>query len=244
MIIELKNVGLEYSESKFKLENISFELNRNESIAIVGKNGSGKSSILKAIALLNPIKSGEIKYKDISLNNLSNEKLQKIRKKISYIFQDYNLLENKTVYYNLSLVYKLNKTKVDEQEIDTTLNFFNLLKHKYSLCSDLSGGEKQKVAIAISLLQKGDVLLCDEISASLDSVSEIEIFNFLKKLKENKNISIIFISHNLFLVKNYADKIIFLEDGKIVEVQKNIQNSITNSNYSYIEYAKRFVCND
>lgn len=125
---------------------------------------------------------------------MSSHQIREMNKDVVYIFQDANLLDNKTVYYHLKLVYKLSNQKVDDQKIDEILRFMQIEELKYSYCIYLSGGQKQKVAIAMAILQKPKVL-CDEISASLDTNSE-ENFTLLNKIIVNSDISILLISHN------------------------------------------------
>lgn len=161
---------------------------------------------------------GDILYQGKSILAMDESQLRNLRKNIVYIFQNSNLLENKTVYYHLSLVYKLNKQKVDEAEIDRILDFMEISRLKNSYCRALSGGQKQKVAISLALLQKPKLLLCDEISSSLDAKSEKEIYDLLKKITENSDISVLMISHNLSVLKNFCQKILFIEDKTIKDV--------------------------
>ncbi|MFM1524289.1 MULTISPECIES: ATP-binding cassette domain-containing protein [Helcococcus] len=217
MILKFENVAKKFNNSNnnFELRNISFELKEKEVLGIIGKNGAGKSTILKMANSLVKKDSGKIFYGDKSLDEMSSHQIREMNKDVVYIFQDANLLDNKTVYYHLKLVYKLSNQKVDDQKIDEILRFMQIEELKYSYCIYLSGGQKQKVAIAMAILQKPKVLLCDEISASLDTNSEREIFTLLNKIIVNSDISILLISHNLNILKNFCDRILFLEDGKI-----------------------------
>ena len=185
MIVQLKNVSKQYKDANFKLENISFDINKKEVIGIIGRNGTGKSTILKMINGIVSYDSGDILYKNSSIKNMDASTLRNTRKNLAYIFQHSNLIDNKSVYYHLSLVYKLNKVSVDKKKIDDILEFMNITRLKNSLCGSLSGGEQQKVAIAMALLQEPEVLLCDEISSALDTNSEKEIFALLNTLDHN-----------------------------------------------------------
>lgn len=244
MIVKLKNVSKKYENSKFKIENINFEINKKEAIGIIGKNGTGKSTILKMINGLVETDSGDIFYKDKNLKNMSENEMRNMRKNVSFIFQNFNLLENESVYYHLSLVYKLRKTKVNKKEIDDVLQFMNIANLKYSKCKNLSGGQQQKVAIAMSLLQKPEIILCDEISSALDANSEKEIYNLLTKLKETTDIAIVIISHNLSVLKNFCDKVIIVDEQHIKETIKPKKNTTIDYDKNYFKYVKEFLTND
>lgn len=244
MIIKLENVSKFYKDSNFNLQNISFEINSGDVIGIIGKNGTGKSTILKMITGLVDIDSGQILYKDKNINNMSEQELREMRKNVSYIFQNFNLLEGETVYYHLSLVYKLRKQKIDDTSINNILKFMNIEKFKNVTCRNLSGGQQQKVAIAMSILQNPEVLLCDEISSALDVNSEKEIYDLLIKLKNNYNISLIIISHNLSVLKNFCDKVLIIDDNTIREVITPKKSKNNDYNEDYFLNVKEFLLND
>lgn len=218
MLLEFNNIKKIYPDSNFKLENINFELDKKQILGFIGKNGTGKSTILKITNQLVKQDSGLIKYQDKDISLMNDKELRNFRKEVVYIFQNANLLNNKSVYYHLSLVYKLNKEKVDNSRIDDILDFMNISRLKHSLTKHLSGGQRQKVAIAMAILQKPKVLLCDEISSALDTNAENEIFDLLKKIIDKYEISIMMVSHNLNILKNFCDKILFIENNTISDI--------------------------
>ncbi|MDO4813902.1 MAG: ATP-binding cassette domain-containing protein [Gemella sp.] len=244
MVIQVNNISKQYKNSNFQLNDISFDLKEKEIIGLIGPNGSGKSTILKMLNGLIPYDSGQILVDKKNISDMNDEELRKMRKSISYIFQNSNLLEGKSVYYHLSLVFKLNKQTVDDAKIDEILDFMNISHLKKETCRNLSGGQQQKVAIAMSILQEPKVLLCDEISSALDVNSEQEIFNLLSKLREQTNISLVVISHNLSILKNFCDKVIIIGESQIKDVI--IPKKSTNSNYTndYFNHVKEFLTND
>lgn len=244
MIIQLKNVSKKYDKSNFKLTNISFKVNKKDVIGIIGKNGTGKSTILKMINGIVNYDSGTIIYKDSKIHEMNNSELRSMRKNIAYIFQHSNLIDNKSVYYHLTLVYKLDKVAVNKKKIDEILEFMNISHLKNSLCGHLSGGEQQKVAIAMALLQEPEVLLCDEISSALDTNSEKEIFSLLNQLRCNSDISIVMISHSLSLLKNFCDKVIIIEDSTIKDIIEPKKNVEEDYDANYYNYVKEFLLND
>ena len=244
MIVQLKNVSKQYKDANFKLENISFDINKKEVIGIIGRNGTGKSTILKMINGIVSYDSGDILYKNSSIQSMDASTLRKTRKNLAYIFQHYNLIDNKSVYYHLSLVYKLNKVSVDKKKIDDILEFMNITRLKNSLCGSLSGGEQQKVAIAMALLQEPEVLLCDEISSALDTNSEKEIFALLNKLRTTTDISIVMISHSLSLLKNFCDRVVVIDDSTIKDIVVPNKNAKDDYDSNYYNYVKEFLLND
>ena len=244
MIVQLKNVSKQYKDANFKLENISFDINKKEVIGIIGRNGTGKSTILKMINGIVSYDSGDILYKNSSIKPMDASTLRKTRKNLAYIFQHSNLIDNKTVYYHLSLVYKLNKVSVDKKKIDDILEFMNITRLKNSLCGSLSGGEQQKVAIAMALLQEPEVLLCDEISSALDTNSEKEIFALLNKLRTTTDISIVMISHSLSLLKNFCDRVVVIDDSTIKDIVVPNKNAKDDYDSNYYNYVKEFLLND
>lgn len=244
MIVQLKNVSKQYKNANFKLENISFDINKKEVIGIIGRNGTGKSTILKMINGIVSYDSGDILYKNSSIKTMDASTLRNTRKNLAYIFQHSNLIDNKTVYYHLSLVYKLNKVSVDKKKIDDILEFMNITRLKNSLCGSLSGGEQQKVAIAMALLQEPEVLLCDEISSALDTNSEKEIFALLNKLRTTTDISIVMISHSLSLLKNFCDRVVVIDDSTIKDIVVPNKNAKDDYDSNYYNYVKEFLLND
>ena len=244
MIVQLKNVSKQYKDANFKLENISFDINKKEVIGIIGRNGTGKSTILKMINGIVSYDSGDILYKNSSIKTMDANTLRHTRKNLAYIFQHSNLIDNKTVYYHLSLVYKLNKVSVDKKKIDDILEFMNITRLKNSLCGSLSGGEQQKVAIAMALLQEPEVLLCDEISSALDTNSEKEIFALLNKLRTTTDISIVMISHSLSLLKNFCDRVVVIDDSTVKDIVVPNKNAKDDYDSNYYNYVKEFLLND
>lgn len=244
MIIQVKNVTKQYKNANFKIDNISFDIKKKEVIGIIGRNGTGKSTILKMINGIVPYDTGDILYKGTSIKKMDNATLRETRKNLAYIFQNSNLLDNKSVYYHLSLIYKLNKVAINNKKINDIMEFMNITRLKKSFCGSLSGGEQQKVAIAMALLQEPEILLCDEISSALDTNSEREIFSLLEKLRKTTDISIIMISHNLSLLKNFCDKVIIIDDNTIKDTIIPKKRNSNNDDEDYFTYVKEFLTND
>lgn len=241
MIMNFNKVSKKYEDSVFFLEDINFDIKKREILGIIGKNGSGKSTILRMASALIPYEDGEIYYENRPLSSMTGSEKRVMQKSVAYIFQNANLLENETVYYHLALPYRLSKTQVNEAEIDEILSFMNLSDMKYMCSGNLSGGQKQKVAIAMALLQRPKLLLCDEISSSLDADSEKEIYNLLLELKQKTDITLLIVSHNLGILKKLCDRVLILEGGSIRDAVIPKKQQGFNPQKDYYDYVREFL---
>lgn len=244
MIIELKSVGKIFPKSQFRLDDISFNIEEGEIVGLIGSNGTGKSTILKMINGLIPYDKGNIYYQGKEVKSFSDNKLRQMRKDIAYIFQNHNLLAGESVYYHLALVYKLNHQKVNHDAINDILDFLGLMDLKQVKCHSLSGGQQQKVAIAMAVLQKPKLILCDEISSALDTNSEKEIFNLLSDLREKYGISILMIAHRLSLLKQYCDRVMILDHQTIVDTVVPVKATLNQLKSNYVDQVKEFLLHD
>ncbi|HEO6517778.1 TPA: ATP-binding cassette domain-containing protein [Streptococcus agalactiae] len=244
MIIELKSVGKIFPKSQFRLDDISFNIEEGEIVGLIGSNGTGKSTILKMINGLIPYDKGNIYYQGKEVKSFSDNKLRQMRKDIAYIFQNHNLLAGESVYYHLALVYKLNHQKVNHDAINDILDFLGLMDLKQVKCHSLSGGQQQKVAIAMAVLQKPKLILCDEISSALDTNSEKEIFNLLSDLHEKYGISILMIAHHLSLLKQYCDRVMILDHQTIVDTVVPVKATLNQLKSNYVDQVKEFLLHD
>ncbi len=217
-LIEFKNLSFSYDENNQVLNDINFKIKSNQFIAFVGQSGSGKTSIIKLLLkLFNPSK-GSIYINGIDINSIDTQTLRKL---ISYVDQE-GFLFNRSLYENLTYNYEsLNSENlindyINEFSLDPLIsNLSDGLNSKISEdSSNLSGGEKQRICIIRELLKKSSVLILDEYTSSLDTITENKIQSKLMNLAKNK--MIIMIAHKLSTIKN-ADKIFVLDDGNIVE---------------------------
>ncbi|HEO7038803.1 TPA: ATP-binding cassette domain-containing protein, partial [Streptococcus agalactiae] len=200
--------------------------------------------ILKMINGLIPYDKGNIYYQGKEVKSFSDNKLRQMRKDIAYIFQNHNLLVGESVYYHLALVYKLNHQKVNHDAINDILDFLGLMDLKQVKCHSLSGGQQQKVAIAMAVLQKPKLILCDEISSALDTNSEKEIFNLLSDLREKYGISILMIAHHLSLLKQYCDRVMILDHQTIVDTVVPVKATLNQLESNYVDQVKEFLLHD
>ena len=222
----MNNKIVEYSEveiklvSDLKINNLSLEINKGEFVFLIGKTGSGKSSILKSMYADNKIINGSANVSDFNLNKIKNKEIPLLRRKIGIIFQDFQLLKDRTVFKNLEFVLKATGWK-NQKKINDRIKFclekvhINNLSTKYP--SQLSGGQKQKVAISRSLLNDPEIIIADEPTGNLDPKSSIEIMNVLQEINENGN-TILIATHDFSLLKKYKARILRCKEGIIDEI--------------------------
>jgi len=222
----VNNKIVQYSEveiklvSDLKINNLSLEINKGDFVFLIGKTGSGKSSILKSMYADNKIIDGSAYVSDFNLNKIKNKEIPLLRRKIGIIFQDFQLLKDRTIFKNLEFVLKATGWN-NQKKINDRIKFclekihINDLSNKYP--SQLSGGQKQKVAIARSLLNNPEIIIADEPTGNLDPKSSIEIMNILQEINENGN-TILIATHDFSLLKKYKARILRCKEGKIDEI--------------------------
>ena len=218
-IIKVENLSKIYGKGDAKvvaLDNISFEVEEGEFIAIIGPSGSGKSTLLHSIAGLEKPTSGKVYFYDKNIYEMNKKELTILRRqKIGIIYQFYNLIPTLNVEENILLPIQLDKKKVDKQKFEEIVKFLNLDNRKKHLPNELSGGQQQKVAIGRALMINPTIILADEPTGNLDSKSSSEIIELLKKTNKEYNQTIMMITHNMEIAKQ-ADRIIKIEDGRFI----------------------------
>jgi len=239
-LIELANITKVFNNGKDKLEavkNVSLKINKGEIFGIIGLSGAGKSTLIRCINRLEEPTEGKIYIKGVDLTNLNKEDLRVARKNIGMIFQHFNLLSQKTVYENIAFplrLEKLSKKQIDAR-VDQLLEYVDLVDKKYSYPSQLSGGQKQRVAIARAIANNPQILLSDEGTSALDPKTTKSILELLKKVRDEFNITIVMITHQMEVVKEICDRVAIMDKGEIVEVNtvenlfKNPKTKITHS---------------
>lgn len=218
-ILKIENLKKVYGsgETEVKaLDDISFQVEEGEFIAIIGPSGSGKSTLLHSIAGLEKPTSGNVYFYDKDIYKMNKKELTILRRqKIGIIYQFYNLIPTLNVEENIILPMELDRKKIDTKKLDEIIKFLGLEKRKKHLPNELSGGQQQKVAIGRALMINPTIILADEPTGNLDSKSSEEIMQVLKKANKDYKQTIIMITHNLEIAK-LADRIIKIEDGKII----------------------------
>lgn len=218
--VEVKHLSKKFQIDKNKdisvLRDISFEANYGEFVSILGVSGSGKSTLLNCISSLSVPTEGVVKVNDCNPYKLKNSRLSKFRREdISFIFQSYNLLPALPVLENVALPLRLSHKKVCRDDIQTLLDKMNFKADLMSPVSSLSGGEKQKVAIARAILSKTRIIFADEPTGALDSTSRKIIFEMLADLAQEGR-CVIMVTHDIELASQ-TDRALILKDGKIYQ---------------------------
>ena len=201
------------------LKGITLNIAQGEIFGILGRKGAGKSALIRCINLLEPPSRGSVIIDSCNISSLDNKSLREARRKIGMIFQHFNLLTSRTVFENVALPLELsgfNKTRIEEKVYDV-LNLCQIQHLAKQYPESLSAEQKQRIAIARSLATEPRVLLCEEATADLDAKSQHAILNLLNQLNKKLNLTILFITHDLEVIKSVCHKVAILHEGQIVE---------------------------
>ena len=209
------------------LNNISFTVNNNEFLAIMGSSGSGKTTLLNTISTIDSVTSGHIIIDGVDITNLSEEDLSNFRKEnLGFVFQDFNLLDTLTIKENIALsliIDKEDKNKIDDLVLDISkkLGISDILdKYPY----EVSGGGKQRCACARAIINNPKLILADEPTGALDSRNARILLETFKEMNEELNSTILMVTHDAFSA-SFASRVLFIKDGKIFnEIIKGKKN--------------------
>ena len=218
-IISLRGVNISQKNHQV-LSEVDLTINKGEFVFLIGKNGSGKSSFLKTLYAELKLEDGEASVSEFELKKIKKRKIPFLRRKIGIVFQDFQLLTDRSVSDNLTFVLKAtgwkNKTQISDR-IDNVLSHVGLTDKRYKFPHELSGGEQQRIAIARSLLNEPEIILADEPTGNLDPETSEEIMKILHSLsKEGK--AVIMASHDYELMKKFATRALKFQNGRIEEV--------------------------
>ncbi|WP_406242392.1 methionine ABC transporter ATP-binding protein [Tissierella carlieri] len=227
-MIKINNLSKIFFSDKEKLtavNNVNLNIKKGEIFGIIGLSGAGKSTLIRCLNRLEEPTKGKIFIDGIDLTALDKESLRKERKEIGMIFQHFNLLSQKTVYENIA--FPLQLEKMDSEKIHNRVNelleYVDLKDKKNSYPSQLSGGQKQRVAIARAIANNPKILLSDEGTSALDPKTTKSILELLKKIRDELNITIVMITHQMEVVKEICDRVAIMEDGQVVE-ENTVEN--------------------
>lgn len=242
-MIEFKKVSKEFYQKDnqiIALDNVSLTIRKNEFFGLVGASGSGKSTLLRLInGLENPTK-GQILIAEQSVGGISTKEKRKIIQKIGMVFQQFNLLQNMTVQKNIELSLKI-QGKKNFNIINDMLDFVGMSDHKDKYPSQLSGGQKQRVAIARALATQPKILLCDEPTSALDEHNGEDVMALLKQTQKEFETTIVFVSHELELIKRWCDRAAIMENGHLLSVVDVANEEVVVRDESYYEKALRYL---
>ena len=221
-IIEIENLNKTFKSKSgdiSALTEINLSVKRGEIIGVIGFSGAGKSTLVRCINKLESPDSGSVKVCGLEVTSLKGKELLALRRKVGMIFQNFNLLQQKTVLKNVTFPLEVAGVKKEEriERAKQLLEEVNLSDKINAYPSQLSGGQKQRVAIARARALNPEILLCDEATSALDPETTAQILKLLKEINDRHNLTIVVISHQLNVVKSICDRVAVIEGGKICE---------------------------
>ena len=220
-------ISIEHAEKVFHsksgdthaLADVSIHVEKGDIYGIVGFSGAGKSTLLRLVNRLETPDSGTVKVDGQDLSAIGRQELHTLRRKIGMVFQQFNLLEGKTVYHNVAIPLMLAHTPKAEIErrVTEVLAFVELSDKRDAYVSQLSGGQKQRVGIARALATSPDILLCDEATSALDPTTTHSILELIRSINEKLGITVIIITHQMSVVEDVCRHVAILDKGVVVE---------------------------
>ena len=215
-MIEINNLCKSFGSLEV-LKDISLTVKTGEIYGLVGRSGAGKSTLLRCINGLEPYQSGSLKIDGTEVNSLNKKEIRELRKDIGMIFQQFSLINRRTVYQNVALPMKCwgYDRKTSDKKVRELLELVDISDKIHARPSTLSGGQKQRVAIARALALDSHILLCDEATSALDPKTTQSVLRLLREINEKLGLTIIVVTHQMEVVREVCDTISILEDGKI-----------------------------
>jgi len=216
-MIKFQNVTKIYEPNTVVLQEVSFEIKDGEFVSIVGKSGSGKTTLIRLILGLESPTSGDIFFDGKNINEIGNGELQKIRRRIGGIYQDYKLLSTKTVYENVAYIMEVEGRANEEisRDIPKVLEAIGLQDKVNNFPHELSGGEQQRLAIARALVNYPDVIIADEPTGNLDPYNTYEVISLLEKINKAGK-TVILATHDREIINKLGKRVITIEGSRIV----------------------------
>ena len=216
-MIKFKNVTKIYEPNVTVLQNVSFEVKEGEFVSIVGKSGAGKTTLIRLILGLEAPTSGTIFFDGKNVNEIGNKELQKMRRRIGGIYQDYRLLPAKTVYENVAYIMEVEGKEQSEimLNVPKVLEIIGLKEKMHNFPKELSGGEQQRLAIARALVNYPDIIIADEPTGNLDPYNTYEVISLLEKINKAGK-TVILSTHDREIINKLGKRVITIEHGKII----------------------------
>ncbi|MCX6754262.1 MAG: cell division ATP-binding protein FtsE [Candidatus Nomurabacteria bacterium] len=220
-MIYFNNVTKKYLDS-VSLEEVTVTITQGEFVAIVGHSGAGKTTMTKLILAEESPTDGTVFFESTDIHKLSNKDLTNFRRKVGVVFQDFRLLSNKTVYENIAFAMEAIEKDEEEiaQDVPHVLELVDLTSKSTHFPHQLSGGEKQRLAIARAIITQPDLIIADEPTGNLDPINTNEVMNLLKKIND-LGTTIILTTHNKTVLDQIKKRVITLENGRVVRDDKD-----------------------
>ena len=221
-MIYFDNVSKIYNGGEPALQDVTLSIEPSEFVSIVGHSGAGKTTLLKMLLAEDQPTNGSIFFESTNIHNLSREELNKLRRRIGMVFQDFRLIPNKTAYENIA--FAMEAAGRSEEEIATdvpyVLDLVDLGDKIWNFPRELSGGEQQRVAIARAIVNQPDVVIADEPTGNLDPVSTFDIVQILKKIND-LGTTVLLTTHNKGVIDSLGRRVITMDGGRIVRDDKS-----------------------
>lgn len=220
-MISFQNVTKKYGSSIVAIEDINLEIGKGEFVFLVGPSGAGKSTLLRLLAREYLPTSGKILVDNVDITKLKSEAMPKYRRKVGFVFQDFKLLEDRTVLENVSLALEVREKPEHEiaKEVERTLKLFEIWNRRNLFPRQLSGGEAQRTAIARAIIGKPEMLLADEPTGDLDPQTAWSVLHLLDEIN-SWGTTVIMATHNKEIVDTKKKRVVSIKDGKIANDTK------------------------
>jgi cell division transport system ATP-binding protein len=220
VMIYFNNVTKKYKDN-MSLEDVTFSIKQGEFVSIVGHSGAGKTTLTKLILAEEYPSDGTVFFESTDIHKLSNRELTNFRRKVGIVFQDFRLLPNRTAYENIA--FAMEATGKDDKDImedvPHVLALVDLTNRAFHFPHQLSGGEKQRLAIARAIITQPDLIIADEPTGNLDPINASEVVNILKKIND-LGTTVILTTHNKSIIDQIKKRVITLENGRIIRDEK------------------------
>ncbi|QES90363.1 cell division ATP-binding protein FtsE [Rhizosphaericola mali] len=218
-VISVKNTNI-YQGANLVLQNVNFTIEAGEFVYLVGKTGTGKSSLLKTLYGELPLKEGDVQVAGFDISTLDWKTVPFLRRKLGVIFQDFNLLTDRNVYENLKFVLRATGWKdkgLMDDKINDVLEKVGLKSKSFKMPFEMSGGEQQRVDIARALLNSPKLILADEPTGNLDPGTSNEIMQLLTSISKDSQTAIVMATHDFMVIENFPSRILKTEKGAIMD---------------------------
>lgn len=219
-VISVQNVSI-YQQKTLVLEQLNFDIHPGEFVYLIGKTGAGKSSLLKTLYGELPLMQGQINIAGIDLLHLKRKEIPSLRRQLGIVFQDFQLLTDRSVHENLRFVLKAtgwtNKDEI-QQRIEEVLGLVGLPTKDFKMPHELSGGEQQRVVVARALLNKPAIILADEPTGNLDPDTSQDIMKLLIHISKEQHTAILMATHDYMIIERFPARLLKCEGGKVIDL--------------------------
>jgi len=218
--VRLSNTDIRQSDNRVVLENISLTIGAGEFTYLIGKTGSGKTSLLKTLYAALPLSNGNGEVAGFDLKTISRNNVHLLRRKLGIVFQDFNLLTDRNVEENLLFVLRATgwtDTAEMETRVQEVLQGVNMPEKRHAMPYELSGGEQQRIVIARALLNRPELLIADEPTGNLDPETSDDVLVLMRNLAKEHNTAVLCATHDYRILQNFPARIIRIRNGKLID---------------------------